>query len=338
VSDSDFLVITKEKLFFFSEKSKLRKTVSRFFFFGGKRKEFLFGEKMESNGVSGAAGGGGAGGAAGDKAYADSIMASINQNDDRKLFVGSLAWETQEDEFCEYFAKYGSIKEHTIKKDEIGRSKGFGFILFEEPDSVDKVLAEENHSLGNRKIQPKKATPKERVRKIFVGGVSPELAEDEIRKHFEQFGEIESMELPVNKDKKGPSGETIRKGFCFITFKDADACDNATAKGKLKQELGDRSVDVKKAVPQEIHQGWGYYARFGGNGAPAGGGRGGGRGGQRGGRGGYYGPPMDPYMYGFGYGGFDYPAYGMDYGYSANYAMMPRGMPRGRGRGGGRPF
>ena len=47
---------------------------------------------MESNGVSGAAGGGGAGGAAGDKAYADSIMASINQNDDRKLFVGSLAW------------------------------------------------------------------------------------------------------------------------------------------------------------------------------------------------------------------------------------------------------
>ena len=98
--------------------------------------------------------------------------------------------ETQEDEFCEYFSKFGAIKEHTIKKDEIGRSKGFGFILFEDPSSVDKVLAEENHSLGNRKIQPKKATPKERVRKIFVGGVSPELAEEEIRKHFEQFGEI----------------------------------------------------------------------------------------------------------------------------------------------------
>ena len=57
---------------------------------------------MEStNGVSGASGGGGGvggGAAAGgarsesDKAYADSIMASINQNDDRKLFVGSLAW------------------------------------------------------------------------------------------------------------------------------------------------------------------------------------------------------------------------------------------------------
>jgi hypothetical protein len=57
---------------------------------------------------------------------------------------------------------------------------------------------------------------------------------------------IESMELPMNKEKNPP----IRKGFCFITFKEASACDAATAKGKLKQELGDRSVDVKKAVPQ----------------------------------------------------------------------------------------
>ena len=53
--------------------------------------------KMEStNGVSGVSGGGGGvGGGArseSEKQYADSIMASINQNDDRKLFVGSLAW------------------------------------------------------------------------------------------------------------------------------------------------------------------------------------------------------------------------------------------------------
>lgn len=272
------------------------------------------------------------GGAEAEKQY-DSIMASINQNDDRKLFVGSLAWETDEDQFREYFAKYGAIKEYTIKKDEMGRSKGFGFILFEDPASVDKVLAEESHSLGNRKIQPKKATPKERVRKIFVGGVSPELPEEDIRKHFEQFGEIESMELPVNKDKKGPSGETIRKGFCFITFKDADACDAATAKGKLKQELGDRSVDVKKAVPQEIHQGWGY-ARMGG---PGRGGRG-----PRGGRGGYgYGINMDWHGMAYydqsynGYYGHTYVDYPPTY-----YGMggMRGGMPRGRGRGGSRPF
>jgi len=268
----------------------------------------------------------------GDVKTKDSIYASINENDDRKLFVGSLSWETKEEEFREYFAAFGEVKDASIKVDGAGRSRGFGFILFEDPSAVDKVLAEESHSLGNRKIQPKKATPKERTKKIFVGGVSPELPEEDIRTHFEQYGEIESMELPMNKEKN------IRKGFCFITFKDADACDAATAKGKLKQELGDRQVDVKKAVPQEIYQGWatatggGWYPR---------GGRGGFRGGPAG-RGtprgyppfqyapaGYYMDPyyMDPYYYPEYYGGSDV---------VADYPAGVGGRGRGRGRGGGR--
>lgn len=81
----------------------------------------------------------------GDGHFADSIMGSINQNDDRKLFVGSLAWETQEDEFRDYFAQFGAIKEYTIKKDEIGRSKGFGFILFEEAASANAPFSQVRH-------------------------------------------------------------------------------------------------------------------------------------------------------------------------------------------------
>jgi heterogeneous nuclear ribonucleoprotein A/B/D len=143
------------------------------------------------------------------------IKASINENDDRKLFVGSLAWETTEAQFKEYFSKFGGIKEATIKLDPMGRSKGFGFILFEETSAVDKVLAEESHSLGNRKIEPKKATPKEKCKKIFVGGVSPDFPEADIRKHFEQYGEIEEMECPMNKEKN------IRKGGFYDQ---ADLC------------------------------------------------------------------------------------------------------------------
>jgi len=265
----------------------------------------------------------------------DSIMATVNENDNRKLFVNSLSWETTEAQFREYFEKFGAVKEATIKLNELGQSKGFGFILFEDPESIDMVNAQETHTLNGRKINAKKATPKERIKKIFVGGVSPDLPEADIRAHFVQFGEIESMELPMNKEKQPP----IRKGFVFITFKDADACDKATAKGKLKQELGDRSVDVKKAVPQDVHQG---------RGAPRGGGRG--RGAPRGGAGHMaagYGSYPDPYAY----YGFD-PYYGYDpyaYGYAYGYPPVPpqgggkmRGGPRGRaGRGArarGRPY
>jgi len=268
----------------------------------------------------------------------DPIRASINENDDRKLFVGSLSWETDEAAFKEYFLKYGPVKQATIKMDALGRSKGFGFILFENKDSVEKVLAAESHSLGNRKIEPKRATPKEKCRKIFVGGVSPELPEEDIRKHFEQFGEIDELETPMNKEKN------IRKGFIFVTFKTSDACDAATAKGKLKQELGDRSVDVKKAVPQEMHQGGAGGGGGGGRGGPGGRGGRGGRG-ARGfpGAGGFYGAPMAA-PYGAYYGGYDPwgpyydPYYHAGYGGAPAPGKAPRGGPRGRGRGRGRPY
>ena len=43
-----------------------------------------------------------------------------------------------------------------IKLDPYGRSRGFGFILFADSPSVEKVLKEESHSLKNKKIEPKK--------------------------------------------------------------------------------------------------------------------------------------------------------------------------------------
>jgi len=294
----------------------------------------------------------------------DTINASKNENDDRKLFVGNLSWETNIEELKDYFKKFGEIKDATIKVDVLGRSRGFGFILFEESGAVEKTLKEANHVLKNRKIEPKRATAKERVKKIFVGGVSPDLPEEEIRKHFEQYGEIEEIAFPINKEKK------MRKGFCFVTFKDANACESATAKGKEKQDLGGKKVDVKKAVPQEVYQEWNMMyqptAYYPPNYPPAVRGRGTGnrgmvmnrgmnnRGFSRGGRGmpgggyggGYgngYGAPGAYEMYG-GYdystdyydGGYGYGDYGFQGGYGGYGYAVPNAGKFGGGRGRGR--
>ena len=40
-----------------------------------------------------------------------------------------------------------------------------------------------------------KAAARERVRKIFVGGVATDLAEEDIREHFKTYGEIEEVEV-----------------------------------------------------------------------------------------------------------------------------------------------
>ena len=40
---------------------------------------------------------------------------------------------------CEYFSKFGNVESATVKFDKSGRSKGFGFVLFEDRDSTEKV-------------------------------------------------------------------------------------------------------------------------------------------------------------------------------------------------------
>ena len=57
------------------------------------------------------------------------------------------------------------------------RSRGFGFITFSDPASVEKVLSFSVHQLDGKNVEPKVAVPRKtnpklvmRTKKIFVGG------------------------------------------------------------------------------------------------------------------------------------------------------------------------
>nr|CAD7394938.1 unnamed protein product [Timema cristinae] len=129
----------------------------------------------------------------------------------RKLFVGGLSWETTDKELREHFIQYGEIESINVKTDpNTGRSRGFAFIVFTGAETIEKVLSAGDHIINNKKVDPKKA--KARHGKIFVGGLVPELTDDDIKNFFAQYGTIVEVEMPFDKLKN------MRKGFCFITF------------------------------------------------------------------------------------------------------------------------
>ncbi|KAI5058188.1 hypothetical protein GOP47_0026358 [Adiantum capillus-veneris] len=54
-----------------------------------------------------------------------------------KIFVGGLAWETQCESMRRYFEQFGEIVEAVVIVDKhTGRSKGYGFVTFREPEAA----------------------------------------------------------------------------------------------------------------------------------------------------------------------------------------------------------
>ena len=81
----------------------------------------------------------------------------------KKLFVGSLPWAVNDEGLKEAFTPYGNVVSATVVKDRrSGRSKGFGFVEFEN-DSEAKAAIEalNGKELQGRNIVVNEAKPKE---------------------------------------------------------------------------------------------------------------------------------------------------------------------------------
>eukprot|EP00090_Calanus_glacialis_P013056 TRINITY_DN21669_c0_g1_i2.p1 TRINITY_DN21669_c0_g1~~TRINITY_DN21669_c0_g1_i2.p1 ORF type:complete len:1156 (-),score=367.81 TRINITY_DN21669_c0_g1_i2:274-3741(-) len=213
-----------------------------------------------------------------------------NSQDDvrvKKIFIGApedekhtgghsgLSDEIEDGDLSNYFSQYGVVtKVDQLRWKDSGKKRGYGYIEFDDEDTVDKVCligihevlgvrlevkkAVEKHSLqksstpgvkefdntGAKRSRKEQVDPESKVmRKLFIGNLNLNTTEEKLKEYFEQFGSTELVQLPLHVD----SGKA--RGFAFITFEKAASVDATQAARPHK--LDGSFIDTTRATPKQ---------------------------------------------------------------------------------------
>ncbi len=96
----------------------------------------------------------------------------MNQQSNKKLYVGSLPYSVTEDELRDLFSQFGDIESVRIITDKFtGQSKGFGFVEMATAEGAQQAVEGMNgKQLGGRTLIVNDARPEQKRERTFGGG------------------------------------------------------------------------------------------------------------------------------------------------------------------------
>lgn len=149
------------------------------------------------------------------------------------VYAKNIDLDFSEEEFKKLFEAYGKITSIYLEKDHEGKSKGFGFVNFENHESAVKAVDELNDKeINGQKIYVGRAQKKrerlEELKKqyentrleklskyqgvnLFIKNLDDTIDSEKLEEEFKPFGSITSARVMV--DETGKS-----KGFGFVCF------------------------------------------------------------------------------------------------------------------------
>jgi len=195
------------------------------------------------------------------------------------VYVKNFSDKLDDSKLRELFEKYGPIISCTVMRDHEGKSRGFGFVSFEEPEDAEKAVNElDGYPIPDSELKltvcraQKKAEREaelsrvyealksERIQRyqgvnLYVKNLDDSVDSDELRRNFEAHGAITSAKVML--DDNGRS-----KGFGFVCFEKPDDATKAVVEmnnrmlnGKpLYVALAQRKEDRKAQLASQYMQ------------------------------------------------------------------------------------
>ncbi|GMH36368.1 hypothetical protein BSKO_04236 [Bryopsis sp. KO-2023] len=151
---------------------------------------------------------------------------------------GALQW---------HFSQFGNLDSVEVVRDkQTGRSRGFGFVNYGDPMSVENAL-NASHYIEGRRCDVKPAVPRGepvplRTRRIFVARIPLQVTEERFREYFERFGRIDDAYMPRDHARHG------HRGIGFVTFADPSSTERVMA---VRHTFDDHEVVVDRATPKD---------------------------------------------------------------------------------------
>lgn len=85
-----------------------------------------------------------------------------------RYFVGGLSPSTTSDSMRDFFAIYGKVVDATVMVDrESGRSKGFGFVTFEDASNADQLVGKIGLILDDKQVKSLPCTIFVRLKPLY---------------------------------------------------------------------------------------------------------------------------------------------------------------------------
>ncbi|KAK7357157.1 hypothetical protein VNO80_16440 [Phaseolus coccineus] len=181
------------------------------------------------------------------------------------VYVKNFSETFTDDDLTKLFGPYGTITSATLMKDMNGKSRGFGFVNFQSPDSAaaavevlngstidDKVLyVGRAQKKAEREAELKAKIEQERISRyeklqganLYLKNLDDNFSNEKLRDFFSEFGTITSCKVTV--DSNGHS-----KGSGFVAFSTPEEASKALNEmnGKL---IGRKPLYVAVAQRKE---------------------------------------------------------------------------------------